>query len=162
MMTNRSTVYDEKVNINRSAIEHRATWMGLTYDEAAKAGEDLEPVTRAAITRTGERTGKSIKEACEDSSDLRQFGDAFVNDVVKSTFQMDFTEVTEDDLKIEFHYCPLLSAWKKLGFDDETCAKLCDMAMDGDRAIAKANGLELTLTDTIAKGCPVCKLHFHK
>ena len=162
MITNRTTVYDEKVDINRSAIEHRATWMGLTYNEAVKAGVDAEKITRAAITKTGENAGKNIKNSCEDSTDLRQFCNAFVNNVVKSTFQMDFTEVTKDDLKIEFHYCPLLAAGKKLGFDDETCAKLCDMAMDGDRGIAKANGLQLTLTDTIAKGCPVCKLHFHK
>ena len=162
MVKNRSTVYDEKVNINRSAIEHRATWMGLIYEEALKAGADAEKITRAAITKTGENTGENIKCSCEDSSDLTQFADAFVNDVVKSTFQMDFTEVTKDDLKIEFHYCPLLAAWQKLGFDEETCAKLCDIAMDGDRGIAKANGLKLTLTDTIAKGCPVCKLHFHK
>lgn len=162
MVKNRSTVYDEKVNINRSAIEHRATWMGLIYEEALKAGADAEKITRAAITKTGEITGTNIKCSCEDSSDLSQFADAFVNDVVKSTFQMDFTEVTKDDLKIEFHYCPLLAAWQKLGFDEETCAKLCDIAMDGDRGIAKANGLKLALTDTIAKGCPVCKLHFHK
>ena len=36
------------------------------------------------------------------------------------------------------------------------------MAMDGDRGIAEANGLKLTLTDTIAKGCETCRLHFHK
>ena len=85
-----------------------------------------------------------------------------VSKVGKSTFQMDVTECTKDDLKIEFHYCPLLAAWKKQGIDDETCAKLCDMAMDGDRGIAESMGLTLDLTDTIAKGCPVCKLHFHK
>lgn len=162
MITNRSTVYDEKVDMNRSAIKHRATWMGLTYDEGMKTGVDIEKITRSAITRTGEKTGSELKEQCEDSTDLRQFANAFVNNVTKSTFQMDFKEVTEDDLKIEFHYCPLLAAWQELGFDDETCAKLCDMAMDGDRAIAKANGLKLELTDTIAKGCTTCKLHFHK
>ena len=50
---NVSLVYDEKVNINRKAIEHRATWMGLTYDEGVKAGVDAEGITRKAIARTG-------------------------------------------------------------------------------------------------------------
>ncbi|ETP71283.1 hypothetical protein UYO_2773 [Lachnospiraceae bacterium JC7] len=162
MIKNRTTVYDEKVDINRAAIGHRATWMGLMYEEALKEGTDAESILRRAITRTGEGSGQALKESCSDSKDLTQFADAFVSDVVKSTFQMDFTEVTKDDFKIEFHYCPLVAAWQKLGFDDEKCMKLCDIAMDGDRAIAKANGLELSLTDTIAKGCDVCKLHFHK
>ncbi len=159
---NVSLVYDEKVNINRKAIEHRATWMGLTYDEGVKAGVDAEGITRRAIARTGLFHGENDKAMCEDPTDMRQFADAFLDDLGKSTFQMDVTECTKDDLKIEFHYCPLLAAWKKQGFDDETCAKLCDMAMDGDRNIAKAMGYELELTDTIASGCPVCKLHFHK
>ncbi|MCI2106547.1 MAG: L-2-amino-thiazoline-4-carboxylic acid hydrolase [Intestinimonas sp.] len=159
---NVSTVYDEKVNIKRAAIEHRATWMGLTYEEMVQAGADAEAMTRAAIHKTGEIQGAGIKAACKEPADLTQFAANFLDDVTKTTFQMDIVESTEDDLKIEFHYCPLLSAWKKLGFSDEECAKLCDMAMDGDRGIAKAMGITLDLTDTIAQGCEVCKLHFHK
>ncbi|MCI8465744.1 MAG: L-2-amino-thiazoline-4-carboxylic acid hydrolase [Lachnospiraceae bacterium] len=159
---NVSVVYDEKVNINRKAIEHRATWMGLTYEEGKKAGADAEAIARKAIRKTGNFHGTGFKAACTDPGDLRQFEGAFLDDLGKSTFQMDITECTKDDLKIEFHYCPLLAAWKKQGMDDETCAKLCDIAMDGDRGIAEAMGLKLDLTDTIAQGCPTCKLHFHK
>jgi hypothetical protein len=161
-LKNVSTVYDEKVNINRKAIEHRATWMGLTYEEGLKAGVDAEAIARAAIKHTGNIHGSNIKAACENPDDLRQFEGAFLDDLGKSTFQMDVQECTKNDVKIEFHYCPLLNAWKKLGFDDETCAKLCDIAMDGDRGIAEAMGIKLELTDTIASGYPVCKLHFHK
>ena len=75
---------------------------------------------------------------------------------------MKVTECDKDNLKIQFHYCPLLNAWKKLGFDDETCAKLCDIAMDGDRGIAESMGLTLDLKETIAQGCQTCNLHFHK
>lgn len=161
-IVNKSTVYCEKVDINRNQIEHRATWMGLTYDEARKAGVDLEKITRSAIDRTGTFHGTNFKKACKDPEDLREFEKVFLNDVGKSTFQMDVTESTKDDLKIEFHYCPLVNAWKKQGLSDADCEKLCDMAMDGDRAIAKAMGLKLELPETIAKGCAACKLHFHK
>lgn len=160
---NTSLVYsDEKVAINRKAIEHRATWMGLTYQEGIKAGVDAEGIARKAIGATGTFHGEGFKAKCEDSTDCTQFCNAFLDDLGKTTFQMEITECTKDDLKIEFHYCPLLAAWQKQGIDDETCAKLCDMAMDGDREIAKAVGLTLDLTDTIAQGCPTCKLHFHK
>ncbi|SFG62518.1 L-2-amino-thiazoline-4-carboxylic acid hydrolase [Oribacterium sp. WCC10] len=160
-IVNRSTVYDEKVDLNRSAIGHRATWMGLTYQEMKAAGIDGEMITRAAIKKKGEIDGNALKEKC-DPTDLTQFAEHFVSDVVKSTFQMDFTEVSKDDCVIEFHYCPLVAAWKKLGYDDELCAKLCDMAMDGDRAIASAAGIKLDLTKKIADGCDVCHMHWHK
>ena len=159
---NRSLVYDGPVDINRKAIEHRATWMGLTFKEMRNAGVDAEGITRKAIRETGHFHGGLDKAACKDAKDLSEFEKVFLNNVTKSSFQMDVTEDTKDDLKIEFHYCPLISAWQKQGFNDEDCALLCDMAMDGDRGIAEAMGYTLELTDTIAKGCPVCKLHFHK
>ena len=35
-----SILDDEKVTINRNAIEHRATWMGLSYEAAKESGVD--------------------------------------------------------------------------------------------------------------------------
>lgn len=151
-----------EVNINRSAIEHRATWMGLIYDEAQKAGLDAEAICRKAITRCGNIHGNNFKAACANPENVEDFRDAFLPELGLNTFEMVVTDCDHDNLKIDFHYCALLNAWQKLGFDDETCAKLCDIAMDGDRGIAASMGYTLDLTDTIAKGCECCKLHFHK
>ena len=142
---------DEQANINRSAIEHRATWMGLIYDEFRKA-----------IRKCGNIHGENFKAACSDPEDCRDFAKVFLNDLGRKTFEQEVHQVTETEVPVDFHYCALLNAWKKLGFDDETCAVLCDIAMDGDRGIAEAMGLDLELTDTLAKGCPTCKLCFHK
>lgn len=162
-ITNISKINDNNdVNINRNAIEHRATWMGLIFDEAVKAGLDAEAVCRAAIKRCGNIHGNNFKAACADPADCSQFRTAFLPELGLNTFEMEVTGCDYDNLHIEFHYCPLLNAWKKLGFDDERCALLCDIAMDGDRGIAQSMGYTLNLTDTIAKGCEVCKLHFHK
>ena len=68
----------------------------------------------------------------------------------------------KDTLEVEFHYCPLLKAWQKMGYDDEKLAKLCDIAMDGDRGIAAGLGCTIDITDTLAKGCPTCKIAYHK
>lgn len=159
---NTPTINDEKANINRAAIEHRATWMGLIYDELKKDGIDPEPAFRRAIKRCGLIHGANFKAACENPDDCRDFAKVFFGDLGRKTFEQDVHETTETETSVDFHYCALLAAWKKLGFDDETCAKLCDIAMDGDRGIAEAMGLTLDLTDTIAKGCPTCKLCFHK
>lgn len=161
-MKNEATINEERININRAAIEHRATWMGLIFDEAEKAGVDAEGILRKAIKRCGKIHGEGYKALCEDPANCEDFRNAFLGEIGVKTFEMDNIRATYDDVKVDFHYCALVNAWKKLGFDDERIALLCDIAMDGDRGIAEAMGLSLDLTDTIAKGCPECKLHFHK
>lgn len=67
---NNPTINEEKININRNAIEHRATWTGLTYVEgkAARhgpgAGHPLRlcktrPVPRRPATRPSARTPRT-------------------------------------------------------------------------------------------------------
>ncbi|MEG0565365.1 MAG: L-2-amino-thiazoline-4-carboxylic acid hydrolase [Hungatella sp.] len=156
---------EEKVDINRAQIEHRAAWMGLIYDEMVKAGIDAEPIIRRAIKRCGLVHGANFKAMCQDPSNCVDFKDAFLGteeSVGPQTFHMDHIQADHDHVTVDFHYCALASSWKKLGFDDKTCELLCDMAMDGDRGIAEAMGLTLDLNETIAQGCASCKLHFHK
>jgi len=150
------------VEVNRAQIEHRATWMGLIYDEMVRAGIDAEPIIRRAIRQCGRIHGKGFNAACADPGSCVDFRHAFLNDVSEKTFDIRPVKADSDNVKVDFHYCALVSAWQKLGFDDDTIALLCDMAMDGDRGIADAMGLTLDLDDTIAKGCETCKLHFHK
>lgn len=151
----------ETVDVNRAQIEHRASWMGLIYDEMQKAGIDAEPILRRAIHRCGVIHGKGFNEKMADKKNAEDFEKSFLNDVGIQTFNMEPT-ADYDNVDIDFHYCALVNAWQKLGFDDDTCALLCDIAMEGDRGIAEANNLELDLQETIAQGCPTCKLHFHK
>jgi len=157
---NESGPVNEVCAVNRAQIEHRATWMGLIYDEMVKAGIDAEPIIRRAIKRCGKIHGEIFKKRCADPGNCLDFKNAFVNDLGINTFDMRPVTADKDSLKIDFHYCALVNAWQKLGFDDKTCDLLCDMAMDGDRGIAETMGLKFELGNTIAKGCPDCKLHF--
>lgn len=153
---------DLEVNINRAAIEHRATWMALIFEEFRKAGIDPEPFFRRAIRKCGNIHGENFRKQCKDPDNCKDFSDVFLIDLGRKTFEMDVHTVTEKQVPVDFHYCALLNAWRKLGLDEDTCALLCDIAMDGDRGIAEAMGLKFDLTDTIAKGCDTCKLNFHK
>ena len=94
------------------------------------------------------------------------FKNSFLGDETKvgpQSFHMTDIAADQGNVTVNFHYCALVSAWKKLGFSDETCALLCDMAMGRrPRHMPRRWALTLTLTDTIAKGCATCKLHFHK
>jgi hypothetical protein len=153
---------DEAAKVNRAQIEHRAVWMALIYDEMVKAGVDAEAVIRRAVRKCGRIHGEAIKKRCADSSNCEDFKDAFLSSLVIQTFDMRPIGADRDSLSVDFHYCALVNAWRKLGFDDKTCALLCDMAMEGDRGIAEVMGLRLDLDETIAGGCPDCKLRFHK
>lgn len=156
---------NEKSNIQRGAIGHRATWMALTYLAAKNEGkeEEGEKFAREAISKTGFRDGEALRKLCgTEEIDCSHFGDVFLTPVLRDTFEVDFKNKTEDRLDVEFNHCPLLKAWQDLGLDDETCAKLCDIAMDGDRNIAKGMGLDFHLGDTIAQGHPTCKISFFK
>lgn len=161
-ITNVAGSVDTVGEVNRAQIEHRATWMGLIYDEMVKAGVDAEPIIRRAIMRCGRIHGESIKKRCTNADDCGDFRKAFLSELVVKTFDMRPINADKNSLSVDFHYCALVTAWQKLGFDDKTCDLLCDMAMDGDRGIAEVMGLTLNLDDTIAKGCPDCKLRFHK
>jgi hypothetical protein len=60
---------------------------------------------------------------------------------------------------VEFHYCPLVNAWTQLTDDEKKIARLCDIAMDGDRGIVSTfPGFNLDLENTIASGDDVCRL----
>jgi hypothetical protein len=153
---------DEVTEVNRAQIEHRASWMGLIYDEMKKDGLDAEAIIRRAIKRFGNIRGEYYRKKCTESGNCEQFRNVFPGAVSVKTFDMHPINADKANLNVDFHYCALVSAWQKLGFDDDTCALLCDMAMDGDRGIAEAMGLKLDLVETIAQGCDTCKLHFHK
>ena len=73
---------------------------------------------------------------------------------------MDIKRCTDDNLDIDFHYCPLVKAWQKQGLSDEEIQLLCDHAMCGDRGIAESFGCELDLPATIARGDDTCQIRF--
>ena len=161
-ITNVPTAQNDKIELMRSNFEHRATWMGLIYDEAKTRGIDLEETIRAAILKTGCIHGGPIKASLPADATVKDFALTFLNDNGVKCFQMTFPQITAEKVDVEFGFCPLVSAWQKLGFDQKTIVKLCDMAMDGDRGIAETAGIDFELGETIAKGHSCCELHFSK
>jgi predicted ArsR family transcriptional regulator len=162
IINNPRIINEEIVNVNRNAIEHRATWMGLSYTEAVKEGVDGEKILRSAIAQTGCQNGASIRDKLNLPVKLDEFADAFLTPVNMKTFEMEFQTKTRDALEIRFHYCPLVSGWLKAGIPRDEIPKLCDIAMDGDRNIASTVGVDFVLGKTIAAGDAVCEVNFYK
>ena len=63
-ITNNASIHEETVDINRSAIQHRATWMGLIYKEALEAGidpETLEGISAGPSASAAISTARAIR-----------------------------------------------------------------------------------------------------
>lgn len=145
---------DPEINALRDAFEHRATWMYLLIDEAVKNGLDID-FAKKAIRRCGCFHGQN---KYTHPADLKTFASEFVSETGKKIFEMD-TTLTDDEFKIDFHYCPLVTGWTKQTDDPELLKKLCDIAMEGDRGIVdQFDNLEFHLGDTIAYGKPTCQV----
>lgn len=158
-VNNVSTINEPHVNDMRAAIEHRATWFYLLLKEFRKVTPDQwEELARRAITGCGVFHGNTRYSR---PTDLKKFAGEFANELYKKIFEMDIVELNENRFVVEFHYCPLVSAWHKQQASDEDIAKLCDIAMDGDRGIALTlPEYEFDLQSTIAQGDRACRIVF--
>lgn len=159
MIKNKPSKSSEKIDLLRNAIEHRATWAALLIKEACKRGLDTS-FAHDAIFKCGAFHGLNKYPRTDD---LEEFAKAFANEDVVGVFEMEMKENNAEHLHIDFHYCPLVNAWLKLGLPEEDLPELCEIAMDGDRGIISTyDKFEFTLGDTIAKGNDVCQVRIDK
>jgi len=147
----------------RKAIEHRATWMYLLLKEARERGLDWDDFGRAAIRATGGIHGQLKMDKMENPDSMEEFQTVFAGETSRKVFEMEVVAADEEKYYLDFHYCPLVSAWEKLGASPEDIQHLCDIAMDGDRGMASQfPEFEFTLGHTIAEGGSICQIRFDK
>ena len=146
----------------REQLEHRALWMYLLCDEAAKKGLPAEEFAPAAIRRCGVYQGNLLREKGGMGNSLKGLKKALFGFFAQKVFEMKIIRCDDDHLDIDFHYCPLVKAWQNAGCSDEEIAELCDIAMCGDHGIGECYGAVLDLPKCIARGDDVCSLRYHK
>lgn len=153
---NESKINDKEVLDIRSAIEHRATWFYLLLDEARKDGLDWDSFARRALKRCGCFHGEGRFSEVKSPED---FSKALISDTVETALEAKVAELTDDKAVIQFHYCPLVAAWQKQTNNEEDIAKLCDIAMDGDRGIVSTlKDYKIDIQKTIAQGADFCQV----
>lgn len=145
----------------RGTLEHRATWLYLLLKEAEKKGVKWEDIGYTATHACGSMQGKDFSEQAKTKS-FKGLKKVLFTLPAQMVFDMKILECTDDTLSIDFEYCPLVAAWQKLGCTDEEIARLCDIAMEGDRGIAESFGGKLELGETIANGYKKCQIRFKK
>ena len=144
----------------REQLEHRALWMYLLCDEAKKKGLDAKDYAPAAIKRCGLYQGANLRRKAGGGDSLKGLKKTLFTLPAQLVFEMKIQRCTDDNLDIDFHYCPLVKAWQKQGCSDEEIRELCDHAMCGDRGIAESFGCHLELPKTIALGDDICEIRF--
>lgn len=145
----------------RGTLEHRATWLYLLLKEAEKKGVKWEDIGYPATYACGNMQGKDFSEQAKTKS-FKGLKKVLFTLPAQMVFDMKILECTDDTLSIDFEYCPLVAAWQKLGCTDEEIARLCDIAMEGDRGIAESFGGKMELGETIATGYKKCQIRFKK
>ncbi len=94
---------------------------------------------------------------------LAEFAKVFAGETSRAVFEMEVVAQDEERYHLDFHYCPLVSAWEKLGATPEEIQQLCDIAMEGDRGTAdQFPAFTFSLGKTIAEGEEVCEIRFDK
>ena len=146
----------------REQLEHRALWMYLLCDEAKKKGLDSSEYAGEAIHRCGLYQGAGLRKKAGGGESLKGLKKTLFTKPAQWVFEMDIKRCTDDNLDIDFHYCPLVKAWQKAGCSDDEISMLCDIAMCGDRGIGERYNAELDLPKTIARGDDICHLRYHK
>jgi len=145
----------------RGLLEHRAIWLYLLLDEAEKRDIKSEDFAKAAILRCGCFQGERLTTDAGTKS-LKGLQKTLFTLPARMVFEMKILACTDDRLDIDFHYCPLVAAWQSQGATNERIAELCDIAMQGDRGIARSFGCELELGETIANGYDKCEIRFKR
>ena len=157
---NNAKIKNPLIRSIRELLEHRALWMYLLCDEAKKKGLPPEEYAPEAIKRCGIYQGAELRKKAGGGDSLKGLKKTLFSKFAQWVFEMDIKRCTDDNLDIDFHYCPLVKAWQKQGCSDEEIELLCDHAMCGDRGIAESYGCTLQLHKTIAKGDEICEIRF--
>lgn len=145
----------------REQLEHRALWLYLLCDEAQKKGLRWEDFGCDAIKRCGCYQGTNLVKK-GDTNSLKGLKKTLFSKPAQLVFEMKIVESTDNNLSIDFHYCPLVKSWQMQGCSDEEIVRLCDIAMCGDRGIAESYGCVLDLPKTIANGDDICEIRFKR
>ena len=157
---NNAKIKNPLIRSIRELLEHRALWMYLLCDEAKKKGLPPEEYAPEAIKRCGIYQGAELRKKAGGGDSLKGLKKTLFSKFAQWVFEMDIKRCTDDNLDIDFHYCPLVKAWQKQGCSDEEIELLCDHAMCGDRGLAESFGCTLQLHKTIAKGDEICEIRF--
>lgn len=146
----------------RRTLASAAQKNALNAMEFEKRGIPYEDVYRTTSRELATKNARNFRTRMTDTNDLRQWGEQMTVPLGKEAFGMEVLESTEECFAMDMHFCPHLQGWLELGCSDEMCAKLCDMAMEGDFAMAREMGYEMENPLRLANGDCACRVIYRR
>ena len=96
-----------------------------------------------------------------DESRQRDIADDSVRE--SQVYEMDPVSASRAEFIVLFHYCPYVNCWRQQGRGASEIETLCDICMEGDRALTDAfPGLHLEVQTALARGDAACRLRFYQ
>lgn len=146
----------------RRSMASAAQKSALNAVEFEKRGIPYEEVYRCTSRQLAANNARAFREKMSDVNDLREWGKQMTPEIGREAFGMEIIESTEDCFAMDMHFCPHLKGWQEIGMSDEMCAKLCDLAMEGDFAMAREMGYELENPLRLANGDCACRVIYRR
>lgn len=163
-----SKIKNEWPTENKGALLYRNTLAtaarksGLNAMGFEERGIPYEEVYRESSRKLAAENAKTFGGRMENKEDLSEWGKQMTPELGREAFGMEVLECNKDCFAMDMHFCPHLKGWEQLGLSDEMCAKLCDLAMEGDFAMAREMGYELENPLRLANGDPVCRVIYRR
>jgi hypothetical protein len=155
MLTINKTGQTPEIETMRRLIKDRGRYLYVLLTAAKEQGLDWESFARAGLTQFG---CIRYREAFTGIKGLDDFAAAYLSEATKKIFDSDIIERDDKHLLIKAGYCPLMHAWVECGGDDEYVKTLCDIAMDGDRAMVNSiPALKFSMRKSLAFGDHQCE-----
>ena len=136
-ITNKPTKTDETTLALRGLCAKRASTICYMIQQAKEHGvQDGAAFAREAITKYGEDIGQVVKSKMKDPDDLLEFSQYFGAGADRDIYEMEVVAQDEDRFYLDFHYCPYVAEWQKMGRDPEE-----KLAIDFDPGASEVNQL---------------------
>lgn len=146
----------------RKNLANSARKSALNAVEFEKRGIPYEDVYRTTSRMMAKETAANFRANMADPEDLTELAKQMTVPLGREAFGMEILENTKDCFAMDMHYCPHLQGWLNLGLSDEMCAKLCDLAMEGDFAMAKELGFDFENPSRLANGDATCRVIYRR
>ena len=83
------------------------------------------------------RQGANLRKKAGGGESLKGLKKTLFSKFAQWVFEMDIKQCTDDNLDIDFHYCPLVKAWQKAG-----CTPLGTEIVKVKRAVRKERSIK--------------------
>ena len=138
----------------RGRVRGRGEYLYQLVAEARKAGLSPE-FAHKAIYNWGDGIRKGLKDP--NTTNLKEIIDQLFTETEMKVWE-DQVTVTEDEVRVEFHYCPLLEGFRKYTDDPAELKELCDIAMECDVALFSHPDFEYAIEENFFTGCDYCAM----